>query len=731
MSAAPNPDDSRGEDWRGDPDIPPEIRLALAHQAQRELAHRAFPGALVYFAITVLLAIATPYFVEFPVLLASAGAIMLVAGLLRMAGARRILRQPGADAWGIRLLRLGMYATALPWGLFCALTLNLYPSQWTAMLVMLSTAALASGLTSSLAPDLPLARRSLLLMVIPTIIAALLQPDRGHQAFGVATAIYLFFLLAQAREHARTFWKICVAAERERQRNSAERRRIEAERATLAMAIEQAAEEVLITDAEGTIQYCNAAFERLSGYSRTEIVGAHPKILRSGKQDDEFFLHLWETIRSGRVWTGRMTNRRKDGALYETEGTISPIHDAEGRITGFVSARHDVTQRLQLEAQLRQSQKMESIGRLAGGIAHDFNNLLTVILGYSRVVLAEHADEEDPLHGFVMEILAAGERAASLTRQLLSFSRKQILVPRAIALDALATEMRPMLQRLVGEDIRVEVPLSGGPYMVRADPDQMSQIFMNLAANARDAMPQGGLLTIDVTGATPDEIPAGAPLRLASGRVVRLTVCDNGQGIDEETRQRLFEPFFTTKELGHGTGLGLATVYGIVEQSDGLIEVKSEPGQGATFYIYLPRLEEVSEGVRTPAPLVLAKGGSETILVVEDQDDLRRLVATVLRARGYRVLDAPDGRSALRVLAETAEKIDLLLTDVIMPDITGKEVADHAQKSRPGIRVVFMSGYPGEVIARKGILDRQVAYLAKPFSLEALTAKLREILDKK
>ncbi|HXA51409.1 MAG TPA: PAS domain S-box protein, partial [Candidatus Acidoferrum sp.] len=675
------------------------------------------------------LAIATPYYVEHPILLSSVAAMMLLAGAGRMFAARRILRQSQADAGGARLLHIAMYATALPWGIFCALTLSLYPTQWTAMLVMLSTAALASGLTSSLAPDVTLATRSILLMVTPTIVAALLQADRGHQAFGVATAIYLAFLVVQAREQGRTFWKVSVAAERERLRNSAERRRIEAERATLALAIEQAAEEFLITDAEGNIQYCNPAFERLTGYSRDEVIGSNPSILRSGKQDAEFFRNLWDTIRAGRVWTGRITNRRKDGSLYEAEGTISPIHDAEGRVTGFVSARHDVTERLRLESQLRQSQRMESIGRLAGGIAHDFNNLLTVILGYSRVLLAEHSSPEDPLNGFVKEISAAGERAASLTRQLLSFSRKQILVPRAIALDALVAEMRPMLQRLVGEDIRVEVPPSDGPYMVRADPDQMSQIFMNLAANARDAMSQGGLLFIRVTEATPDQVPSGAPARLAAGPVVRLTVSDSGQGIDEETRLRMFEPFFTTKELGHGTGLGLATVYGIVEQSEGFIEVSSEPGKGAAFHIYLPRVGDVAESVKTPVAVEETKGGSETILVVEDQDDLRRLVVTVLRARGYRVLDASDGHEALRVMAETAEAIDLLLTDVIMPDITGKQVADQARQSRPGIRVLFMSGYPGEVIARRGVLDRGVSYLPKPFSVEALTGKVREVLD--
>jgi two-component system, cell cycle sensor histidine kinase and response regulator CckA len=244
-------------------------------------------------------------------------------------------------------------------------------------------------------------------------------------------------------------------------------------------------------------------------------------------------------------------------------------------------------------------------------------------------------------------------------------------------------------------------------------------------------MPTGGQLTMATSTESIDEEFARTHVPIAPGTYVVLCVTDTGHGMSRDTQAHVFEPFFTTKERGRGTGLGLATVYGIVEQSDGFIEVTSEPGQGATFHIYLPRLEEVSDRVRTPALMQQAKGGSETILVVEDQDDLRRLVATALRARGYRVLDAPDGRSALRVLAETAEKIELLLTDVIMPDITGKEVADHAQQSRPGIRVLFMSGYPGEVIARKGVLDGPVAYLAKPFSLEALTAKVREVLDTK
>ena len=728
MNPTLKPDGSSAEQRTVEPSIGPEIQQALTPRADEELAHRSLSGSLVYFVVTILLAVSTPYYQEHPAILIAIAVIVLAAGLLRTLSARRLLRAPAQRVSHLsHMLRASIYATAGPWGLFCAISVYLYPAQWTSTFLMLSTAAFASGATTSLAPDFGLAVRALLLLVVPTIVAAAFEGDPGYLAFAGATAIYLAFLVAQAKGNARAFWQIAVAAECEKQRNSEDRQRIEAERATLAAAIEQAAEEILITDTQGIIQYCNPAFERLTGYSRAEVVGRTPSFLRSGKHDEAFYRQVWTTILQNRVWQGRFTNRRKDGTLYEAEGNISPIHDADGRLTGFVSTRHDATQRLKLEAQLRQSQKLESVGRLAGGVAHDFNNLLTVILGYNRMLLEEHSTPGDPLHECVQEISAAGQRAAALTRQLLSFSRKQILMPRAIALDALVTEMRPMLQRLVGEDIRVEAPPAPAPIFVRADPDQMSQILMNLAANARDAMPQGGTLVLSVEEAPLGEVPAAAHERLIAGPTVRLTVSDTGSGMDEETRLRLFEPFFTTKEPGHGTGLGLATVYGIVEQSEGFIQVRSEPGKGAAFEIYLPRL---GGGATVPEKaLAPPRGGSETILLVEDQEDLRRLVAMVLQSRGYTVLDACDGNAALRLAAATPGPIDLLLTDVVMPDITGKEVADRMRELRPGTRVLYMSGYPGDVIARKGVLDRGVMYLAKPFTIEGLASKVREALD--
>ena len=727
---ASTPGDVKGDVSVGESVIGSGIRAALVRRAEKALAQRSRPGALVYFLVVVLLALSTGYGREHPFVVGLMGALMLIAGLARLMAAQRVLK--GSDrppAESVRLLRATIYTSVVPWGLFCGLTLQFYPSEWRSTFLLLATAALASGLTSSLAPDGVLASRALICMVVPTIASAVVLGDRGYLAFAIATALYLAFLIAQAREHARAFHDIGSAAERERTRNSAVRRRIEMERATLAAAVEQAAEEILITDSHGTIQYCNQAFENASGYSRAEMIGTNPRILKSGRHDPGFYRGLWDTITAGQVWTGTITNRRKDGTLYEAEGSISPIYGASGQLTGFVSALHDVTERLRLESQLRQAQKLESIGRLAGGVAHDFNNLLTVILGYSRVLLGSHDAPGDPDREYLQEITAAGDRAASLTRQLLSFSRKQILMPRPIALNALVGEMRPMLQRLVGEDVRVEVLPSESVVMVRADPDQMSQILMNLAANARDAMPRGGALIIGVAPVNPEDVPAAAPPRLVEGPTVCLSVRDTGMGMNEETRQRLFEPFFTTKEHGQGTGLGLATVYGIVHQSEGHIEVRSELGQGAEFNVYLPRYSEASEEERASPGRPDAEGGSETILVVEDQDDLRRLVSTVLQGKGYRVLDAGDGRDAIRIAEESLETIDLLLTDVIMPDITGKEVADRVRQSRPGIRVLFMSGYSGDVIARRGVLEGGVAYLPKPFTIAVLSAKVREVLD--
>jgi len=708
--------------------LEPEVRAALTNRIEQELARRSIAGSMVYFVISLVLSFSTPYFTGHPRVLVSVGCLTLLTGALRVATARRLLVQPPqAPAWTRRLFLATTYAAVVVWGWFCAWTLRLYAGEWTAMFLFLCTAALASGACSSLAPSARLAYRCLVIMFAPAIGVAFTLGDRRYTGLGIVTVVYLAFLLAQARGNWREFWSASVIAEREKIRGSEERKRAEMERTTLFRAIEEAAEEILITKVDGSIQYCNPAFERVSGYQRSEVLGQNPRFLKSGKHDAEFYRDLWTTITKGGVWTGRFTNRKKDGSLYEVDGSISPIHDSSGKLTGFVSTRHDVTERLRMESQLRQAQRMESIGRLAGGVAHDFNNLLTVIGGYSAS-LEERLGQGDPRREFAKEIRQSAERAASLTRQLLTLSRKQLTVPKAVDLSSLITDTQKILQRLVGEDVEVVVNPAPSLGLVKVDPDQMSQILMNLAANARDAMPQGGKLTLRTANVEPLHEAARRNGTLFRKPTVLLEVSDDGNGMNEETRQHIFEPFFTTKGRGHGTGLGLSMVYGIVQQSDGFIDVRSEPGSGTTFSIYLPRVENGVATRKADEPFDAELGGTETILVVEDQAEVRRLIIGVLASYGYRVLEASNGGSALSEAQRYPARIDLLLTDVIMPDMTGKDVADRLRPARPEMKVLYVSGYSGEVIAHRGVLEAGVAYLPKPFTPTLLVRKVRQVL---
>ena len=709
--------------------LEPEVRTALEGQVERALAKRSMAGAMVYFFVTIVVALSTSYYSDHPLILSVIGCSVLVTGITRIAAGRRLLAETPAITNNVRRLFIGsIYLTVILWGAFCAVTVHLYQRDWTAMFVLLNTAALTAGASSWLAPSLTLALRCLILMMGPTIVSSFLLRDRGYAAFAVMTTVYLGFLVAQTRSNWWAFWSASVAAERERIRGSAERRRAEAERATLVAAIEQAAEEILITDTEGNIHYCNPAFERVTGYSRGEVIGRNPRFLKSGRHDGDYYRTVWTTILEGRVWAGHFTNRKKDGSVYDTEGTIAPIHDQTGKLTGFVSAWHDVTERLRLESELRQAQKMESIGRLAGGVAHDFNNLLTVIIGYGGLLDKELAPH-DPRRTYVKEIRGAGERAASLTRQLLAFSRKQIFRPMALDLNQFIEDMQRMIQRLVGEDIAVETRPAPDLALVSADPDQISQILMNLAANARDAMPDGGRLIIRTANSAPHQA-ASAAGRDDRPESVLLAVTDTGVGIPEENRQHLFEPFFTTKERERGTGLGLSSVYGIVQQSDGWIDVQSEPGQGTTFSIYLPAIEGPAAIEPVPEPLTTAARirASGTVLVVEDQEEVRRLMKAVLESEGFNVLAAAGGDAALSLARRYSETIHLLITDVIMPDMTGKQVADQLVPMRPGMKVLYISGYSGDVLAQRGVLEPDVAYLPKPFTPVTLSARVREIL---
>ena len=508
-----------------------------------------------------------------------------------------------------------------------------------------------------------------------------------------------------------------------------DRKRSEAEWIRLSTAMEQVADAVILTSDRGEIQYVNPAFELMTGYRREEVLGANPRILSSGKHDTDFYAEIWQRLQTGATWQGQIQNRRKDGSLYTQATTISPVCSDTGAIVSYVGLGRDVTVEVKLQQDIRQSQKMETIGRLAGGIAHDFNNLLSVIIAYADVAMSE-IPENNPLHGDIANIRQAGDRAASLTKQLLAFSRKQVLQPMVLDLNRIVAEMSGLIQRLIGENIEFTTTLTEDLGRVRADPAQLEQVLMNLAANARDAMPHGGKLSIGTANAELDETYTSAHVAVKPGHYVMLSVSDTGKGMDEETRNRIFEPFFTTKEAGKGTGLGMATVYGIVKQSGGSIWVYSEPNEGTTFKIYLPR--DASEAApKKPPPLDTARRShaGETVLIVEDEDGVRRIAERILGGEGYKVLAASSGQEAISISAEHPRPIDLLLTDVVMPQMNGSELAGRIAQRNPGLRVLYMSGYTDDVIVRHGMLKPDIRFIGKPFNSAALRRKVREVLD--
>ena len=495
-----------------------------------------------------------------------------------------------------------------------------------------------------------------------------------------------------------------------------ERKREAAERERLLMAMGQTAEMVLVTDRSGAILYVNPAFERVTGYSSAEVLGQNPRLLQSGVQTPEFYRRFWETLSSGQSWRGRQVNRKKDGSHYTEDGTVSPARDASGAITSYVAVMRDVSREIELEAQLLQSQKMEGIGRLAGGVAHDFNNLLSVILTCSDLALGK-LEAEHPLREELAEIERAGQRAASLTRQLLAFSRQQVLQPRELLLNQVLSEMEKMLTRIIGEDIGLGLNLAPDLGLVKTDAGQMEQVIMNLAVNARDAMPRGGRLSIQT-----------ANVELDTGAHVMIAVTDSGVGMDEKILARIFEPFFTTKPVGKGTGLGLSTAYGIIQQSGGHIDVRSQPGAGATFKVYLPRVWS-SSPASEPRRGARGAGGIETVLVVEDDAAVRSIVRRMLQSDGYTVLAAASGPEALATCERFAGEIHLVLTDVVMPEMGGRVLVERLSEVRAGIKVLYMSGYMDETIGHHGSLEAGTQFIGKPLTQATLSKKIREVLD--
>ncbi len=481
-------------------------------------------------------------------------------------------------------------------------------------------------------------------------------------------------------------------------------------------------------DSSGLLLDMNPALVAVLGYSSAdELVGKHLGALYA---DTHQWFELADHLRSAAPLNGLIVEwKRKDGTATVVRVSGRAVSDGD-KGTAFELFAEDVTERRTLEQQLRQSQKMEAVGRLAGGIAHDFNNLLMVISGYSEFLL-DRLGPEPALRGPAQEIASAAGRATSLTRQLLAFSRKQMMAPKILDLNGIVTENLKMLTRMIGEDIDLVMVPAAGLGAVRADAGQIEQVIMNLAVNARDAMPSGGKLTIETSNVSLDEEYARFHAPLRPGDYVMLTISDTGLGMDAETQSHIFEPFFTTKGL-KGTGLGLSTVYGIIKQSGGYIWVYSEPDKGTTFKIYLPRVAERVENLPqfvAPADSVAAEPGTETILLVEDEANLRYLARQFLEKQGYRVIEAADGIVAVQIAVAHSGVIHLLLTDVIMPGMNGRELAQRMAEIRPNTKVLYMSGYTENVIGHNGTLDAGIRLLQKPFTLRDLKSRVREVLD--
>jgi len=490
---------------------------------------------------------------------------------------------------------------------------------------------------------------------------------------------------------------------------------------------ENAADMIALVDVDGTRLYNSPSYQRILGYSVEELKESssfeqiHPddrqKVLEAAK----------EAKSSGKGRRLEYRIRHRDGRWFTLESTASAVRNREGTVEKLVIVNRDITERKQLEEQLHLSQRLEAVGRLSGGVAHDFNNLLGVIIGYSEA-LQERIPAEDANREAIDEIQKAGQRAAALARQLLAVSRKQVLEPRILSLNSIVVDVEKVLRRVIGADIQLEINLSTDPGMVKADRGQIEQVIMNLAVNARDAMPSGGLLLIETESAELDNSDTLLKPYLSPGRYLLLKVTDTGCGMDAEVQSRIFEPFFTTKEKGKGTGLGLAMAYGVVKQSGGYIWVESEPGHGATFKIFLPEVEGVPDEVQGVVPALHGRQSRGVILLVEDESSLRELTKRTLIKSGHTVLEASQAEQALCIVNQPDTPIDLLLTDVIMPGMNGRRLAEEVTLLRPGIPVLYMSGYDDGELSTKGVLKQGMSILRKPFSRDQLIQGVEDAL---
>ncbi len=514
-------------------------------------------------------------------------------------------------------------------------------------------------------------------------------------------------------------------------RDITNRKRAEAQMHLQTTALESAANAIVILDREAKIIWVNPAFTTITGYSAKEAIGQNPRVLKSGKHEEAFYKNLWGTVLAGAVWNGEIINKRKDGVLYTEEMTITPVKNKEGEVTHFIAIKQDITARKQFEEHQQRAQRMESIGLLAGGVAHDFNNILTVIGGYVDFLLEN--SEAMKNHGMeIQEIKEAVKRAQALVKQLLVFGRREVSSPKVFSPDVLIKDLEPMLHRLIKPP--VEMVISGDQPLgtVKADPSQIEQVVMNLVVNARDAMPQGGKIVVESRNVVLEEEYAEHYTNIPAGAYVVISVSDNGTGMSDEVRKHIFEPFFTTKPKGKGTGLGLATCYGIVRQNHGVINVYSEEGKGTVVKVFLPVTGEAAELLTSQKKNTEITGGSETILLAEDENSVRHLAVSLLQKKGYRVLAAENGAAALEISRSLQkETIHLLVTDIIMPGMNGRDLAEQILKERAGIRVLFVSGFTDDAIVHHGVLSGNLNFLQKPFTQRSLCGKVRDVLDGK
>jgi PAS domain S-box-containing protein len=492
--------------------------------------------------------------------------------------------------------------------------------------------------------------------------------------------------------------------------------------------VENATYGIYRSNPEGEFLDVNPALVKMLGCdSKAELLAKHLATEVYRYASDRARL-IEQHLEKGRVDGAEVEWKRQDGSFITVRLSGRAVADDHNKVAEIEVIVEDVTERRLLENQFRQAQKMEAVGRLSGGIAHDFNNLLGVIIGYSEILL-DRLDPEERLHKNAEEIKKAGERAASLTRQLLAFSRQQVLEPKVLDLNRVVTDVTKMLRRMIGEDINVVSVLASTVARVKADQGQIEQVLMNLAVNARDAMPQGGTLSIETANMELDEAYARRHPPTQPGRYVMLAMTDTGCGMDAETQAHIFEPFFTTKEVGKGTGLGLATVYGVVKQSGGYIWVYSEPGRGTTFKIYLPAVDEPMETGPTGGGPAKTTRGTETVLVVEDDEPLRKLTRECLEENGYTVLATANSAEAVETAERYGGTIHLMVTDVVMPGMNGRELAARLASLRPEMKVLYMSGYTDDAIVRHFVLEPGLAFLQKPFTQKVLARKVRELLD--